>query len=475
METYRVRYLENILDKPVIFYDAEGNSSGSLASRLSGDPRQLQELLGVNTSFPLISFFNVIGCVAVSFAFGWKLTLVAVFSALPIILLAALIRTRFEVQYETMNAKVFAESSQFASEAIAAFRTVTALTIEDTIKGRYQGLLDEHIRKAFRKARYATLIFALSDSVELLCMALTFWYGGQLLASREYDVFHFFVIYAAIIQGGQSAGMFLGIASNVALASTAGNRILSLRSKHKSKAVGSEDREPASEADGGAKIQLKDVSFKYPARDVPVFSHLNLTIEPGQFAALVGPSGCGKTTVVSLLERFYDIHGGSVQIDGTDIRTLPVHAYRTSLGLVSQEPTLFSGTVRDNLLLGLPTPTPLTDEELASACRDAEIHDFIASLPQGYDTPLGASGGGASGGSTALSGTAAAAVRRPAAAAVRGARVTAKAARPAAGRGDEQPRFAVGAPRAGGSGARGGRPQGDGGGGRAPPGDRAAG
>ena len=388
--TYRLEYFDSMLAKPIAFFDAEENSSGTLASRLSSDPRSLQELMGVSTGFPLISFFNVLGCVAISFAFGWKLALVAVFSATPFIFFAAFMRTRFEVQYDKMNNKVFAESSQFASEAMGAFRTVTALTLESTIQTRYKGLLDEHIRKAFRKARYATLIFAASDSVELLCMALTFWYGGQLLANREYDVVQFFVVYVAIVQGGQAAGMFLGIAANIAFATAAGNRILSLRSKPNSTENGGPAGvKPASDAGEGARIELKDVSFKYPTRDTPVFEHLNLTIEKGQFVAFVGPSGCGKTTVVSLLERFYDIQSGAILVDGVNIRTLPPAVYRTSLALVSQEPTLFAGTVRSNLTLGLPDATSVADAELERACRDAEIHAFLASLPDSYATKLG--------------------------------------------------------------------------------------
>jgi ATP-binding cassette, subfamily B (MDR/TAP), member 1 len=125
--------------------------------------------------FPLIALFNVTGCIAISFAFGWKLTLVTMFSGLPVIFVAGFIRVRYEVQFEKLNAQVFAESSQFASEAIGAFRTVTSLTLEDTITNRYDTLLRGHVRNAFNKARFATLIFSASDSVDLLCMALCFW------------------------------------------------------------------------------------------------------------------------------------------------------------------------------------------------------------------------------------------------------------------------------------------------------------
>lgn len=160
----------------------------------------------------MVSIFNIVGCVAVSFAFGWKLTLVAMCSAFPLIIGAGFMRIRYELQFEKMNAKVFAESSQFASEAIGAFRTVTSLTLEDTIIERYSGLLQGHVKGAFSRAKLATLVFTLSDSIELLCMALCFWYGGQLMATYEYDMVQFFVIYIAVVQGGQAAGQWSSFA-----------------------------------------------------------------------------------------------------------------------------------------------------------------------------------------------------------------------------------------------------------------------
>jgi ATP-binding cassette, subfamily B (MDR/TAP), member 1 len=145
-------------------------------SRLSGDPKLLQELFALNGAFPIISIFQMTGCIAISFAFGWKLTLVTLFSAMPVLFLANFMRIRHELQFEAMNAEVFASSSKFAAEAVAAFRTVTSLVMEDSIIDKYSDLLQKQTRTAFRKALYATLIFAFSDSVELCAMALAFWY-----------------------------------------------------------------------------------------------------------------------------------------------------------------------------------------------------------------------------------------------------------------------------------------------------------
>ncbi|PLB35394.1 ABC transporter ATP-binding protein [Aspergillus candidus] len=386
--TYRKEYFANILKRPVSFFDRDENSSGTLISRLSLDPKQVQDLLGPMGVFPLISVFNVTGCVIISFVFGWKLAAVTFFGAMPFILLAAFMRIRHETHFESMNAAVYADSSKFATEAIRAFRTVTALTMEDTIIQRYSNLLREQRAKAFRKSWYATLVFAFSDSVELCAMALTFWYGGQLLGSHEYGGTAFFVVYIAIIQGGQAAGQFLSFGPNVAQARSSANRILASR-----KPVEGQLEDPAAEPmppDLRPSVELRDVSFSYPGRDVLTFDKLNVSIESGQFIAFVGPSGCGKSTTISLLERFYDPTEGQILFGGRDITTIQRTSYRRSLSLVAQEPKLFEGTIRDNLLLGIEgTQGAQSEERLIQACKDAEIHDFITSLPDGYLTELG--------------------------------------------------------------------------------------
>lgn len=126
-------------------------------------------------TFVLISVLNVIGCLAISFAFGWKLTLATVCTTMPIILGAAFWRVRYERQFEQMTNRVFAESAKFATEAIGAFRTVSSLTLEDAICARYEKLLQDHIKKGLMKASMSTLILSISDSIALLCMAFVLW------------------------------------------------------------------------------------------------------------------------------------------------------------------------------------------------------------------------------------------------------------------------------------------------------------
>ncbi|OJJ42146.1 hypothetical protein ASPZODRAFT_137457 [Penicilliopsis zonata CBS 506.65] len=384
----RTEYFENILRQPVPFYDRNENASGSLVSRLATDPKQIQELIGLNGLIPVISVCSMIGCIAIAFSFGWKLSLVTVFAALPCVFLAAFMRIRYELQFEALNAEVYAGSSQFAAEAIEAFRTVSALTMEGFILDRYAGLLKQQQRHAFRKALLATLVFAFSDSVELCAMALTFWYGGQLLASREYQPTSFYVVYMSIILGGQQAGQFFSFGPNVAQATSSANRILNFRPALDDTRVASRQTISHLSRGSGARVEFRNLAFQYASQRTPLFTNLDLTIESGQFAAFVGPSGCGKTTLVSLLERFYNPTQGTVLLNGEDIAGLDAASYRRSLSLVAQEPRLFEGSIRDNITLGLDS-SEYTEDGLIQACVDAEIHSFISSLPDGYSTQLG--------------------------------------------------------------------------------------
>lgn len=172
---YKNEYFQNILKQSIPYYDKEENAAGSLISRLTTDPRVIQDAMGAHGAFPLISIFTMLGSIIIAFAFGWKLTVVVLFGALPVLFIAAFFRLRHEIKFDEMNAKVFAHSSQFASEAIGAFRTVSSLTMEARIIDRFEILLRQQIKKALIRAWHASLVYALSDSAEFAAMALTFW------------------------------------------------------------------------------------------------------------------------------------------------------------------------------------------------------------------------------------------------------------------------------------------------------------
>ncbi|KXH45966.1 ABC transporter [Colletotrichum simmondsii] len=412
---YKRQYLTDMLHQKISFFDQDKNSHGALSARVSGDAKLLEELLGLNLAMLLSGVFTVLGCVIIALIFGWKLGLVAMFITMPIMLGAGLWKYRHEVQFDKMNMAVFGESSQFATEAIGAIRTVSSLGMESTINARYEKLLNGHILEARRKAQWTAALYGFADSVSLGCQALVFYYGGRLLATGEYSMEAFFVCFMAIIQGAEAASQTLAVAPSAAQAAAAADRILDVRESADVGQSATRGVEDIAESEGGVRIELQDVHFKYPTRDVVVFEGLNLTIEKGQYAAFVGPSGCGKTTIISLLERFYDLNRnhGSIFCNGVDINELDVYDYRRNLSLVPQEPIMFRGTVRDNILFGIDDPSSISDERIHEVCIDAFIHDFIISLPEGYDTDVGAKGVSMSGGQKQRIAIARALIREP--------------------------------------------------------------
>jgi ATP-binding cassette subfamily B multidrug efflux pump len=161
------------------------------------------------------------------------------------------------------------------------------------------------------------------------------------------------------------------------------------------------------------RVEFKDVSFKYAASGTgdDVLSHISFAVEPGQFVAIVGGTGTGKSSLVNLIPRFYDVTGGSVLVDGVDVRDYPLEELRGRVGMVLQTNILFTGTIRENLLWGRPDAT---EEEVVQAARDAQAYDFIMSLPEGFDTQLAQGGTNVSGGQKQRLCIARAMLRKPA-------------------------------------------------------------
>ncbi|KAL5092065.1 ABC transporter bea3 [Trichoderma cf. simile WF8] len=407
---YQQQYFEAILYQKTSFFDDEDHSHGTMTARAAGDPQRLEELMGANMASVYIAIFNLTGSIAIAFSFGWKLALVGAAVVMPILLASSYWCFKYEIQFEKMNNEVFAESSKFASESIGAFRTVTSLTLEAPISQRFETLCNGHVKTAFKKARWVSLLFGFADSCTLACQSLIFYYGSRLLVSGEYKIENYLVCFMAIMNASESAGQSFGFGPNAAQVTAASNRILNTRDTMiQGKSSGAKS---LPESQGGMKIELQDLHFKYPTRDIPVFRGLNLTIEKGQFAALVGASGCGKTSIISLLERFYDLEKGRILCNGQDIAEVNIFDYRKHLSLVAQEPTLFQGTLRDNIILGVDETT-VTDEQIHQACRDASIHDFIVSLPEGYNTNIGSRGVSLSGGQKQRVAIARALIRNP--------------------------------------------------------------
>ncbi|KIW90765.1 uncharacterized protein Z519_08548 [Cladophialophora bantiana CBS 173.52] len=394
----RAEYLRGLLNQDITFFEEKGNSSGGLTALLGLDGDEMDLMISLNIGLIVVFIVDLIASIILALAVYWKLALVGVLCCVPLLLLAGYLRMRIDRESEDRASKFFIESARFSSEAVGAIRTVASLTMESKVIERYSARLKTAAVSSLRRTVLSMLFFSLADSIDLLAMSLVFWYGGRLVSYGDLGVSAYFLVYGAVIFGGQSAGFIIGYTASITKSQAAMNRIFYMQ--RKKPAINLHPGiDPRRLRPTEAAIEFKDVSFRYPARpDVEVLHNLSFRIQPGEKVCITGPSGCGKSTIVALLERFYDVTGGEILIEGTDIRTLDVNAYRSTLGFVSQETTLYQGTLRHNLLLGVQDDSTITDQQLEAACRTANIYDFIISLPSGYDTECGPHGQAFSGG-----------------------------------------------------------------------------
>lgn len=399
---YRSEYFGAMLRQDIKFFDVEGGAAGSLTSKLSTDPQRLQDLISSNFGLILIVIVDLLSCCTLALAVGWRLAIVAIFGCIPPLFFAGFMRMRLEMTSQDRSRKPYQESARFVSEAIAAIRTVSSLGLEPKILAKYGQSLQTSVRKSYKQTLITMVLFGLSESLDLAATGLAFWYGAKLLSEGKYGTQAFFIVFSAVLFGGQAAGFLFGFTLNITKAHSAANHIIHLRSSsppiNSSRGIDPSKEKP----DDGVAISFSKVRFAYPSRpSVPVLRNLNLVIPHGQSVGIVGASGCGKTTTVALIERFYDIQSGSIQICGTELRDLDVHAHRARIGMVSQETTVYQGSIRENILLGLPPnedSSQIGDDRVIDACKAANIHDFIVSLPEGYDTDAGSHGLALSGG-----------------------------------------------------------------------------
>ncbi len=295
-------------------------------------------------------------------------------------------------------------------EAVTSIRTISFLTLEASILREYNEVLENIVAKVISGLIVTLIPYALSQSIDFLIMGLGFWYESRLIASEEYTTTQFFVIFIAVIFGGQDTAQFFSYTTSITKAKVAANYVLWLRTIRVNIRETDENRDRKPSEDG--LIGVENIEFRYKQRDATkVLRGISMKIEPGTHIAIVGPFGCGKSTIISLLERFYDPTSGRITLNEDDISLMSPHAYRRYMSLVQQEPPLYLGSVRENIAIGLKYEP--SEEEVQEACRQANALNFVSSLPEGLNTPCGSKGLQFSGGQRQRIAVARALIRKP--------------------------------------------------------------
>jgi ABC-type multidrug transport system fused ATPase/permease subunit len=370
------------------FYDR--HQTGQLMSRATVDLQGVRFFLGYGLIFFFQNVLTVLSVTVVLFFFDWRLAFV-VLGIIPVLIVLAYRYSH--VAHPTLREvqQRLADVATVAEENIVGVHVVKAFAQEPAEEAKFKHRSERVFEQTLRANRQRALYVPLISFVPLLAQAAVLLYGAQRVqdGSLSAGAFVSFNLYLAmLVVPLRSLGMWVGQAQR---ATAAGERIFQVLDEPE----GVADRPGAVELPPGkGDIRFEGVSFEYlPGR--PVLEGLDLAIAPGRTVALIGHTGSGKTTLTTLVPRFYDATEGRVTVDGMDVRDVMLQSLRAEIGVISQDPFLFSATVRDNIAFG---HGELSDEEIERHARAAQAHDFIERLPEGYDTVIGERGITLSGG-----------------------------------------------------------------------------
>lgn len=363
---------------------------GEITSRLTNDVGSIRTALTDSLPQLLTISFSLVGSISLMVVLNWRLSAV-IFATVPIVTIA----TRyFGQKIRKLSRSIqdeLADSTAVAEDALGAVRLVKAFVREDYEVGRYTTAIEKLFKTARRKVVLTQLFWSGVGIMFLSTLVIIFWYGGkEVLADRltAGDLVAF-IIYALNISRSISQTSRLYTAVNTAAG--ASERIFELLEEIPE--IKDIDHAKSLEAIDG-NISIRDLTFSYED-DRVILDRLNVDVEAGQTIALVGPSGAGKTTLLNLIPRFYDPKEGAILVDGQDIREVKFKSLRNHISIVPQEVHLFGTSIKDNIRYG---KLDATDEEIIAAAKDANAHEFINDIPEGYEALIGEKGVKLSGG-----------------------------------------------------------------------------
>jgi len=382
---------DRVISMSPVFY--EKIMTGEVLSRITTDTTLILSVIGSSISIALRNLLTFIGGLILMLLTSAKLASLVLLIVPAVIVPILLLGRRLRV-LSRENQDWIAASSGNASESLTAVQTVQAFTHEAASRAQFaqmtESSFDAARRRILTRAYLTTIVIFLvfSGVVGVL------WIGARDVSAGDMTVGMLvqFVIYAVMVAGAVAA--LSEIWSELQRAAGATERLVDLL----------ETTDPVNDPDAAqilpapvqGHIRFENVSFRYPARpEVAALDGISLEIKPGETVAFVGPSGAGKTTIIQMILRFYDPQSGRITFDGIDLRDLARDAFRREIALVPQDPVIFAASARENIRFGRPDAT---DAEIESAARAAAAHDFIAALPEGYDSYLGERGVMLSGG-----------------------------------------------------------------------------
>ncbi|KAH9577598.1 ABC transporter type 1 [Trypanosoma melophagium] len=385
----RVMLFRQILRQDMSFFDIPGRDAGTLSGMLSGDCEAVHQLLGPSIGLKVQTFFTVAVGLVIGFIYQWKLACVAM-ACLPVVAAGNAVQQLIAMGFTQKKGD---KSDALVTEALSNVRTVTSFNLKDGRIALYLDIVNDTVPKEMRLSALIGVIVGISQFVFYGAFALCFWYGGKLINAGEATFERVVIAAMAVLMGAMGAGEAGGFVSKMAHAQESAKRVFSVIDRVPDIDVRVEGDKDLGD---GCDIVFRKVKFIYPARPKQlVLASVDINFRDGTSNGLMGQTGCGKSTIIQMLARFYDSRSGSITVNGKDIRSLDITAWRENISIVLQEPDLFSGTVQDNIRYSCPGAT---DEEVERAARLASIHEEIIGWPEGYKTDVGYKGRALSGG-----------------------------------------------------------------------------
>nr|GEY13188.1 ABC transporter B family member 13-like [Tanacetum cinerariifolium]GEY33322.1 ABC transporter B family member 13-like [Tanacetum cinerariifolium]GEY56917.1 ABC transporter B family member 13-like [Tanacetum cinerariifolium] len=389
----RLSMFSAILRNEVGWFDKDENSTGSLMSKLAADATLVRSALADRLSTIVQNIALTVTAFVISFVLSWRIALVIV-STFPLLIGASITEQLFLKGFGGDYTASYSRATSMAREAIANIRTVAAFGAEDRVSNQFSTELNQPGKQARLRGHISGFGYGFSQLLAFCSYALGLWYASVLIKHKSSNFGDIIKAFMVLIITALSIAETLALAPDIVKGTQALGSVFEILNRKSAITPDQPDSTSVDHIKGD--VEFRNVIFSYPTRpDIFILNDLNLKIMSGKSIAIVGPSGSGKSTIIGLVSRFYDPISGSVCIDGLDIKKLNLKSLRRRIGLVQQEPSLFSTSIYENIKYGNEDASEI---EITNAAKLANAHGFISRMPEGYKTEVGNKGVQLSGG-----------------------------------------------------------------------------